>query len=79
MAGLLHRYWFPSDGHFGVGVTAFSEDEAFRLAPQVAHEMHWQISRDRVIVDIDVRTLDQGHVIPNMRAPNVRGVWFPMQ
>jgi hypothetical protein len=25
-----------------------------------------------------VRDLDQGHVIPNMGPPNLRGVWFPM-
>jgi hypothetical protein len=28
--------------------------------------------------NIDVRTLDQRHVIPNMKDPTLRGVWFPM-
>jgi hypothetical protein len=32
----------------------------------------------RIIVDVDVRDLDQGHVIPNMGPPNLRGVWYPM-
>jgi hypothetical protein len=30
-----------------------------------------------VIEDVDVRTLDAGHVLPNMGDPSVRGVWFP--
>ncbi len=30
------------------------------------------------IEDVDVRTLDQGHVIPNMLPPDRRGVWYPM-
>lgn len=28
--------------------------------------------------DVDVRSLDQGHVVPNMMPPNCRGIWFPM-
>ena len=32
----------------------------------------------QIIVDVDVRSLDQGHVIPNMGPPNLRGVWYPM-
>ena len=31
----------------------------------------------RVIDDVDVRDLDQRHVVPNMGDPAVRGVWFP--
>jgi len=30
------------------------------------------------VEDVDVRTLDQGHVIPNMLPPDRRGVWYPM-
>jgi hypothetical protein len=30
-----------------------------------------------VIEDVDVRELDQGHVVPNMGDPTVRGVWYP--
>jgi hypothetical protein len=28
--------------------------------------------------NLDIRTLDQGHVIPNMKDPTLRGVWFPL-
>lgn len=30
-----------------------------------------------IVPDVDIRTLDQRHVIPNMEVPVVRGVWFP--
>jgi len=30
-----------------------------------------------VLEDVDVRDLDQGHVVPNMGDPSTRGVWFP--
>jgi hypothetical protein len=30
-----------------------------------------------VIDDVDVRALDQGHLVLNMGDPTVRGVWFP--
>jgi hypothetical protein len=25
-----------------------------------------------------VSTLDKGHVLPNMAAPNERGIWYPL-
>jgi hypothetical protein len=31
-----------------------------------------------VVEDVDVSTLDANHVLPNMEAPNWRGVWYPM-
>ena len=30
----------------------------------------------RVVEDVDIKQLDQGHVIPNMDPPVWRGVWF---
>jgi hypothetical protein len=33
---------------------------------------------DDAIALLDARTLDRGHVIPNMLAPGRRGVWYPM-
>lgn len=30
----------------------------------------------RVVEDVDICTLDQGHVIPNMKPPIYRGVWL---
>jgi hypothetical protein len=31
----------------------------------------------RVTEDVDVSTLDEGHVLPNIGIPTMRGVWFP--
>jgi hypothetical protein len=80
----LKRYWFsferfsnPTPLNLGCGVTAYSREDATHLL------------RDRVfgerelpaivgcIEDVDVTTLDQEHVVPNIGSVNVRGVWFP--
>ena len=74
---LLSRYWFPVAGHIGIGVTAYSLDEARYLAKQTADELHWG-EPGLPIEDVDIRDLDQGHVIPNMGPPNLHGVWYPM-
>ena len=85
---LLTRYWFefykdkvtdlPAGLGLGCGVTAFNyldaisilEDKVFRgqVLPQI------KVQKENV----DIRTLDAGHVIPNMQDPTLRGVWFPM-
>jgi hypothetical protein len=75
MDDLLTRYWFSTETGFGVGVTAFSLDDAKDL---IANE---PLVSERKVLDvlenIDIRDLDQGHVIPNMGPPNIRGIWFP--
>lgn len=74
----LRRYWFALPGRLGIGVTAFSLDEAEALARKACQELGWAFETPEVIQDVDVRTLDQNHVIPNMLPPNFHGVWFPM-
>ncbi|MDQ6787333.1 MAG: hypothetical protein M3033_11050 [Acidobacteriota bacterium] len=59
------------------GVTAYSLDDAKRLLNEAVQELDWSYDLLEVIEDIDVRTLDQGHIIPNMGACNFRGVWYP--
>ena len=57
-------------------MTAFTEEDARSLLAFVAFDgMLPEVSE--VQVDVNVRELDQGHVIPNMNPPNWRGVWFP--
>lgn len=79
----LRRFWFefdpsadvPPGARLGCGVTAVSRDDAERLIregfgcdlPPVR----------RVIKDVDVTTLDEGHVLPNIGDVSVRGVWYP--
>ena len=39
--------------------------------------MGWSFVPDAAVEDIDIRELDQNHVVPNMAPVNLRGVWFP--
>jgi hypothetical protein len=92
MNARLHRYWFVGDatnpfGVAGIGVTAFTEDDARlilkRALPRLAGMTPWHhwsedlLRRAQVVEDVDVRLLDQGHVIPNMGLVVDRGVWWP--
>ena len=80
----LHRYWFQYQGNAievglgpGCGVTAWTEEDAIALLR--AGPFH---GRERpliaaVTVDVDISSLDPGHVLPNMEAPDQRGIWYP--
>ncbi len=73
----IRRYWFPVAGHLGIGVSAETREAASKLALGVAAEMGWQIEADEVVENVDIRDLDERHVVPNMGPPTVRGVWYP--
>ena len=73
----LQRFWFRTAEGLGIGVTAASRGEAERLAHDAAERLNLNFEVLEVVADVDIRTLDQGHVIPNMGPPSVRGVWFP--
>ena len=75
------RFWFPTEPGLGVGVTAASEQEARQLteaalARRLARGGAPAAITD-VVPDIDVRTPDPVHVLPNVGPAVVRGVWFP--
>jgi hypothetical protein len=74
---LLRRYWFKTRENLGFGVTAYSLDDAKRLVDDVARSLSMTYELLEVIEDVDVRTLDQDHVVPNMGASNFRGMWYP--
>jgi hypothetical protein len=75
---MLTRYFFKTDQGLGFGVTAYSIADAEYLLESA----HFVRGRDfevaEIIENVDVRTLDQNHVTPNMAAPHLRGVWFPL-
>jgi hypothetical protein len=82
----LRRFWFrfdrPPGGALswtglGCGVTGVdrSDAEALLAASPLAKDGLPPVRE--VIEDVDVQTLDAGHVLPNMGDPSVRGVWFP--
>jgi hypothetical protein len=79
----LHRYWFEFEGTvraglgLGCGVTAYGEEDARSLLARTVFGDAAVPRIRRVLTDVDVSTLDAGHVLPNMIDPASRGVWFP--
>jgi hypothetical protein len=80
---MLTRFWFkfsplpPSPLNLGCGVTAHDYDDAISLLKQSVFVENEIPTIVEVITNVDVSTLDQGHVAPNMEVPIFRGVWFP--
>jgi len=74
----LTRYWFKTKNELGFGITAFSEEDAKVLLTDMATIIGKDYEVLEIITNVDVSTLDQNHVIPNMGPPNLRGVWYPL-
>jgi hypothetical protein len=75
----LRRFWFAIPGRLGIGVTAESRGEAEALAKHAAAKLRLPLDLSSVVEDVDIQSLDQKHVVPNIGPPNFRGVWFPRQ
>lgn len=81
---MLRRYWFhfaptndPSILNLGCGITAYDESDARRIFEAEVVPLFGSRIILAVTNDIDVSTLDAGHVRPNMGDPSKRGAWFP--
>lgn len=81
----MRRFWFrfeplgePSALNRGCGVTAHTLDDALLLLRERVFTGRQLPRIAETIEDVDIRTLDQGHVIPNMGVVSIRGVWFPL-
>jgi arginase family enzyme len=61
----------------GIGVTALDQDDALELIKRDVTRGEELPAVSRVVADIDVSTLDPGHVLPGVGDPSRRGVWFP--
>lgn len=80
----MHRYWFvfesdpsPNALNLGCGVTARDMEDALTLLRErvfVGRSLPTVVS---VTEDVDISSLDQTHIVPNMHPPHVRGIWFP--
>jgi hypothetical protein len=77
----LHRYWFKlaevkplNSLPLGCGVTAYHRDDALDILRRTVFRRHGVFDVLDVIDDVDVSTLDQNHVLPNVEAPVWRGV-----
>ena len=77
MDKLLTRFWFASEEGRGIGVTAYSLEDAINLIKSQDIAMMFKPKFESYIENIDIQKLDQNHVIPNMGICTNRGVWFP--
>lgn len=83
---VLVRFWFefdvnnplPAGVRMGCGVTASSIDDATSLLADRVFKGASVPKITRVVQDVDISSLDAGHVLPNMGLPVRRGVWFPL-
>ena len=80
----LHRFWFTfqdppqfSPLGLGCGITAHDYEDAERILASLVFAGRAVPIIKSVVEDIDVQTLDQSHVVPNMGLVTTRGVWFP--
>ncbi len=84
----MTRYWFEFDPTdiselppgliTGCGITAYDYNDALTLLKQKVFKGQGLPGLKEKRENIDIRTLDQGHVIPNMTDPTLRGIWFPL-
>ena len=77
MDRLLIRFWFKSEDGLGIGVTAYSLEDAIDLIKSQDIAMMLKPNFDSYTENVDIQDLDQNHVIPNMGVCTNRGVWFP--
>lgn len=78
----LTAYWIRSPcahGPLGIGVTAWSRDDAFRIIRALDYGQYLpdDLAGVRVTEGVTVAELNQPHVIANMGPISVRGMWYP--
>lgn len=76
----LHRFCVRFDDaplslRLGMGITGVDRGDAESLLAASTLLAGQPLPVIREVVD--VRDLDQSHVVPNMGDPSIRGVWFP--
>ncbi len=84
----LHRFWFefdlsiedspPAGTLLGCGVSAYDYDDAINLIKERVFDDDKLPEITKEVRDVDVSTLDQNHVLPNMGIVTNRGIWFPL-
>ncbi len=80
----MRRYWFSfvrtdriSSLGLGCGVTARSRLDAERLIKEMVFPLLGEREILAVVEDIDLNSLEENHVLPNIGNPSEPGVWFP--
>jgi hypothetical protein len=84
----MQRFWFeldlsieiphPPGTLLGCGITADNLADALDILRNNVFSGFETPKIKNVKEDIEMRSLDQGHVIPNMGVVTRRGVWFPL-
>lgn len=77
MQTFLTRYWFITNIQYNFGVTACFIDDAKKLINEANKTFRLKFEIIEIIENIDISTLDENHFLPNIGAPNFRGVWYP--
>lgn len=82
------RYWFefalkdykdiPYGIIMGCGITAHNYEDAKSILRARVFINKPLPEILKVIENIDLRNLDQNHVLPNIASVSQRGVWFPL-
>ena len=82
---MLHRYWFqfarvlpPDILNTGCGITAYDVDDARKMLDEYVFSVYQSRAVLSVAEDIDISSLEETHVRPNMGNPIIRGIWFPL-
>ncbi len=80
------RYWItfevgasvlPLGVGDGCGVTAYGRDDALLIVNAKVFGGNGLPEIVEMIENVDLSTLDEGHVIPNIGDVTVRSIWFP--
>ena len=79
---LLFTYWlsFPKeiDLPMGIGVTAFSEEDAFLLIREQGISSWFDDATEiHITRNVRIEDLDQSNIVPNIGPMQFRGVWYP--
>ena len=76
----LTRFWFEFDGPMprSCGVTAYNYDDAMSLLKKIVFQDGEVPEIRKMIEDIDISSLDEGKILPNIGAPSFRGIWYPI-
>jgi hypothetical protein len=84
---MLTRYWFEFQyNHYsklpiglarGCGVTAHNYDDAIFLLEKYVFENRPVAPIKKAIENVDVSTLEAGHVLSNILPASWRGIWYP--
>ena len=62
---------------YGVGVTGWDRNDCLHMISRHLLDDDDLPPIRQEIVDVDIRTLDQLHVVPNMGVCSWRGIWYP--